>query len=198
MATIIKLNCINQELSFAENPLVASGGYNEDKLQINFCELWNGYAKVCVFYQNPNKHYFAMMEEDDTCVIPYEALQSDGILYLGVFGCNTEGKTRTSQIVKYVVEKGAININLQPEEPTPDIYEQFLTEVDRIRDYFIQLNEEKLCKHNFLTEEEILECINGTFIEKEEEEGCGDFVIYTDDQLLLESISIDDLLNILK
>ena len=127
MATIIKLNCINQELTFADNPLIASGGYNEDKLKINFCELWNGYAKICVFYQNPNKHYFAMMEEDDTCVIPYEALQSDGILYLGVFGCNTEGKTRTSQIVKYVVEKGAISTNLVPEEPTPDIYEQLLS-----------------------------------------------------------------------
>lgn len=126
MATIIKLNCVNQELTFAENPLIASGGYNEDKLQITFCELWRGYAKVCVFYQNPNKHYFAMMEEDDTCVIPYEALQSDGVLYLGVFGCNAEGKTRTSQIVKYMVEKGAININLEPQEPTPDIYEQLL------------------------------------------------------------------------
>ncbi len=132
MATIIKLNCINQELTFAENPLVASGGVNEDKLEINFCELWNGYAKICVFYQNPNKIYYSMMEEDNTCVIPHEVLKDDGVLFIGVFGCNTNNETRTSQIVKYVIEKGAISTTTEPPEPTQDIYEQLLSKYKTI------------------------------------------------------------------
>lgn len=195
MSTIIKVKCIDQSLALVGTPLVASGGKNEDLAQFEFCEKWDGYTKTATFYQDEKHAYYSLINEKDTCVIPCEVLQKEGNLYFGVFGTK-DNVTRTSQILKYKVVKGAITEGIKPSDPTPNIYEQFLTEVNRIRDYFIQLKEEKLCKHDFLTQSEIEECCDGTYIEKEDEGSCGEFVIYTDGQMI-ESIDEKELKKVL-
>ena len=194
MSTIIKVKCIDQSLTLVGTPLVASGGKNEDVAQFEFCEKWDGYAKTATFYQDEKHVYYSLIDEKDTCVIPWEVLQKEGYIYFGVFG-SKDNVTRTSQILKYKVVKGAITENIEPSDPTPDIYQQMLVEAKRIRDYFIQLKDEKLCKHSFLTDIEVEECCDGTYVEEWEDKNCGEFVIY--DGGTSESITQKELIEIL-
>lgn len=132
MVTRIKVNCVDQDLKVAEAPLIATGGLGETIVEFTFCELWNGYSKTAIFYRNKNNVYYALLNEDNTCIIPQEVLLDDGVMYFGVFGDNAEGVTRTSKIIKYLVEKGAITSDLKPSEPTPSVYEQLLSKYQSV------------------------------------------------------------------
>lgn len=127
MSTQIKVKCIDQTLTLVSTPLIASGGINEDIVEFTFCEKWNGFSKTAVFYRSPQNVYYSLVDGDGTCIIPQEVLGEDGTLYFGVFGSNSGGVTRTSEVIKYLVKKGAITKDLKPSDPTPSIYEQLLS-----------------------------------------------------------------------
>ena len=46
MSTIIKVRCVDQVLTFDSTPIIASGGVEEDFLQVEFCPKWDGLAKT--------------------------------------------------------------------------------------------------------------------------------------------------------
>lgn len=124
--TLIRVDCIDQRLYIAAAPAVASGGKNEDAVEFSFCPLWEGFAKTGVFYRSEDDVYHAIVS-GDRCIIPHEVLKEEGMLYFGVFGVKGD-ITRTSEIVKYRVVKGALTEGTQPSDPTPDIYTQILNQ----------------------------------------------------------------------
>ena len=126
MSTTIKIKCIDQTLTYEGTPIVASGGVNEDYVQFEFCPLWDGFSKVAVFYQNKGAIYYSLVSTENIAVVPKEVIATKGIMYLGVLGVK-DNVTRTSQVLEYRIENGALD-GFTPIEPTPEIYQQILTE----------------------------------------------------------------------
>lgn len=125
--TLIRVDCVDQRLFVTSPQSIASGGRNEDVVEFNFCPLWDGYAKTAVFYRSEDDVYHAVLSGNQ-CIIPHEVLQDDGIMYFGVFG--TKGDTtRTSEVIRYRVVKGALTTGTKPSDPTPDIYAQIATKL---------------------------------------------------------------------
>lgn len=142
MKTIIEVNCVDQDLEFVTQPLVASGGFHEDFVKFTFCSLWDGFEKTAVFYRDIRKPYYMMVDEMGMCEIPYEVLSSAGTLYMGVFGVLRD-VTRTSKILRYQIKNGAVTTGLVPTEPTPDIWQQLLQAYDTILDKVEESNEDQ-------------------------------------------------------
>ena len=127
MKTNIQIQCIDQTLMITNEPIVASGGVNEDTVTFDFCPLWDGLVKTAVFFadRKPEDIYEVVLSED-SCVIPHEVLSDEGVLNIGVRGMSDDVVIRTTHIVKYKIVKGAPRGTNTSEEPTPDAYQQML------------------------------------------------------------------------
>lgn len=127
MKTNIQIQCIDQVLTITNEPIVASGGVNEDTVTFDFCPLWDGLVKTATFYtdKEPEDIYEVVLSED-SCVIPHEVLSDEGVLNIGVRGMSDDVVIRTTATIKYKIIKGAPRGTNVPEEPTPDVYQQIL------------------------------------------------------------------------
>lgn len=131
--SIIKVKCTDQVLAFENTPVIASGGREENFVQFSFCSQWNGYARAAVFWRNEADAYQVALGADDSCVIPWEVLADEGLIYFGVFGVNQDNRRRTTEVLSYYIAKGAITENTRPTDPTPDIYNQLLARFAEIQ-----------------------------------------------------------------
>lgn len=126
MSTVIKMRCIDQVLTFESTPRIASGGLEEDFIQVSFCSKWDGMTKTAVFWRNEKDAYHVPLDESDSCAIPREVLADKGVIYFGLFGVSADGRQRTSEVMRYTIVKGAITSSTKPSDPTPDFYVQVL------------------------------------------------------------------------
>lgn len=126
--SIIQASCIDQTLTLTNTPVIASGGVGEDFVEFSFCPLWDGYFKTAVFYNSRGVSY-SVLDTADTCVVPAQALQVPGNLYISVFGIK-DGVTRTSEVLPYQIVEGAIT---SVDAPDPDVYQQITNEMAKIR-----------------------------------------------------------------
>lgn len=126
MSTIIKVRCLDQVLTFESTPVVASGGLEEDVLQVSFCSKWDGLTRTAVFWRSEDEAYHVPLDDKDSCTIPREVLQTEGTIYFGLFGVSSDGRQRTSEAMRYTIVKGAITDGTKPSDPTPDIYTDLL------------------------------------------------------------------------
>jgi len=127
MKTIISVECVDQDLIITNSPVIASGGLNENSVAFKFCSKWDGFAKTAVFYKNTKEVYHALIDENNMCEVPHEVTDSEGTMFFGVFGVSGD-VTRTSRVLKYKIRQGAITGDTSPSDPTPDIYEQLLSQ----------------------------------------------------------------------
>lgn len=125
--TLIKVECTDQVLRLTQTPTIASGGVKEDTVEFAFDNLWDGFNLAAVFYCGENEVYHVGIV-DNRCIVPREVLANPGYFYLGVMGVK-DGVTRTTNVLSYRVEAGAITDGVKPPEPTPSIYEQILASV---------------------------------------------------------------------
>lgn len=130
--TTIHISCIDQQLIPVASPVLASGGQNEDAVLFTFCPLWADYTKVAVFYREGDTAYHVPVV-DDRCVIPHEVLMEEGYIYIGVFGQKGDA-TRTTEVMRYRVVKGALTEGTVPSDPTPELYEQILAACQEVLD----------------------------------------------------------------
>lgn len=123
----IQLSCVDQVMTVQNTPVIASGGLEENRLQVTFCENWNGFAKTALFWMASLADATpVLLDEAGSCVIPAENTAKPGLLKIGVYGVNAEGHRRTSEVVTYAITQGAYTQEAEPEEPTPDVYMQIL------------------------------------------------------------------------
>ncbi len=157
--SVIKLQCREQELFILSNPLIASGGLNENILQVEFDSTWDGYTKTAIFYQNKNDIYYKELA-NETCIIPQEVTKKEGVMYFGFFGIKDNVRL-TTEVLKYRVIKGGYDELLKPSDPTPDIYHQLVIKYDNIINGKTKVgNADKLDGHDstyFATAEELKE-----------------------------------------
>ena len=126
----LHLICQGQFATLSVTPTMYSGSVGVHTLSAEFDEVWNDYEKVGVFYIDINDPYFAIMEENK-CVIPHEVMDKRAKLNIGIMGRLGE-KIFTSQIVRVDVGQGAVSQNLQPSDPTPELWQQLLQRYDYI------------------------------------------------------------------
>lgn len=138
--TIIKANCLDQRLILSSTPLIASGGVNENIAEFDFCPLWDGFSKTAIFYRDETEKYYAIIDSENKCVIPWEVLQSDGKLFFGVYGVKGDVR-RTTEILGYKIKLGAFDKKLKPSEPTPDIYSQYVNKIAAVENRMTPVEE---------------------------------------------------------
>ena len=141
--TIIRVKCDDQTLKVTEAPIVASGGLNETVIAFDFCEKWNGFSKTGVFYRDEEELFHAVVDENDTCVVPWEVCAEPGYFYFSVFGDKGDIR-RTSNTLRYKATKGINAKSMIPSDPSPKVYDQIMADVAAIRE----------SKENFLEEVE--------------------------------------------
>lgn len=119
----IKIKVVDQQLVFINRPVIASGGINEDYINFDFSEEWDGFAKIAIFYKyGEEEKYLSAIAEYGTCLIPYELTITPGKIYFGVIG-GTQDRTiiYTSELAEYEVEQGAYKVD-ELEISDPETY----------------------------------------------------------------------------
>lgn len=152
----IKVKCVDQILMIENSPDITSGDVNIDKVTFDLCQLWDGFTVVAVFYNDPENVYEVMLDENNSAIIPSEVMTDQTVLHFGVLGVKDD-QIRTSNIIRYRILRGAIVGSEWITNPTPDIYQQLLSQ------YSVVLN--KLSEIQWLTAEEVDEICNGTYAE---------------------------------
>ena len=126
--TTISLTVMDQVLSVAIQPKIASGDQNTVRLQVDFDSEWERYAKSAVFFTSENKTVYEVLLKNGSCLIPHEVLAKSGTLYIGIRGVNADdNEVKTSSLVKYKIVEGAPAGDGTTVEPTADVYQQLLT-----------------------------------------------------------------------
>ena len=136
----IHVSCKDQVLKITEAPIIASGGVNETKVIFSFCEKWDGFVKTAVFYVDADDPKGVILDENDTCILPWEVCATNGSFYITVFG-NKDDIRRTSSVIKYKVGKGVVVDETYPSDPTPEVYDQIiamLRENEQVTQNFIR------------------------------------------------------------
>lgn len=134
MGTIIRVRCTDQVLTYENTPVIASGGRVEDFVAFEFCSKWDGFVRTAVFWRSEDNAYHVLLDDDNTCEIPHEVLEQDGTLYFGVFGVNSAGRQRTTEVLTYRIVRGTITEGTKPTDPTPDIYTQLMAKCTEVFD----------------------------------------------------------------
>ncbi len=129
MQTIIRAQCIDQTLRLTHTPKIASGGVNDVIIDFTFCSLWDTFPDKCVVFRRQEGAPVHILMQGSQCVIPREALQDPGQLFVSVFAVN-DGVTRTTEEVQIRVLRGAITEGTVPTDPTPTLYERLLEILD--------------------------------------------------------------------
>lgn len=124
--SVIKLRCNDQVLAFENTPVIASGGLEENTVEFSFCSEWDAYTRTAVFWRSEEQAYHVALADGKTGIVPAEVTAQPGLFYFGVFGVNSSGQRRTTEVLTYRVNKGTVTENTLPSEPTPDIYTQLL------------------------------------------------------------------------
>ena len=136
----IHVSCKDQLLKITKAPVVASGGLNEVSVVFDFCEKWDGFVKTALFYRDAENVYYAVLDDNDTCVVPWEVCYEDGYFFFSVFG--EKGDTRrTSTKTRYRVVEGAITEGAMPSEPTPEAYDQIVAMFAEAKELYKSLPE---------------------------------------------------------
>ena len=128
--SVIQVNCTDQVMTLTNTPVIASGGVNENFIEFSFCSQWDGFAKVCAFYQQPGTYYHSLLDSANRCLIPAEVCAEPGSMYFGVVGVKGD-VTRTSEVIKYKLVEGVMT---EITDPTEDVYQQILAELAAIRE----------------------------------------------------------------
>lgn len=127
----IKVSCTDQVLAITDSPVLASGGVNENFIEFDFCEQWDGFGKTCVFFRERGEYSYSILDSSDRCVIPPEATAGAGRMYFGIIGVNEAGTVRTTELLGYRIVAGAVT---EVPDPTPALYQQILGQLAGLRE----------------------------------------------------------------
>jgi hypothetical protein len=131
--TCIKLKTVDQRLTVVQQPVLASGDVGTVRVEYALDSFWDGFMPHGTFYNGKTpEDVYEQQLTDGACEIPWEALQEDGILYIGLRGIDDSGLIKTAAPVRYRVEKGSPRGSAITAGPTPDVYLQLLRKLDEI------------------------------------------------------------------
>jgi len=149
-----------QFLTIQNQEIISSGDYNFDSCKFIFDGSWDGFTKTAVFYQDKTNVQYAVLGNDDTCIIPAAAMARAGRMYIGVFGVK-ETSVVTSTMGNIDIPEGAISGENVSTEPADDIFLAIIAQYQRIIGMMAQY-ESTAEQFNVLMSEQnvILEALN--------------------------------------
>lgn len=158
--TTVELQLENQLLTILNQEIIASGDTNTDQCIFHFSKEWEGYVKTAVFYQDKANVRYVVLESDDTCIIPAEAMAREGNLHIGIFGIDGS-KVLTSTVESIYINEGAISGTEINTEPSDDVFLSIIAQYQRIAELMRQY-EETARQFNLSIQEQnrILETLN--------------------------------------
>lgn len=123
----IKVSLYDQTAVFTETPDIFSGDIDVDTVKFTFDDSWNVYnKKTAIFYNDPKKSYPVFLDDTNTAVIPSAVIDRETKLYFGVIGTNANNEVKTSSILSYRIERGAISADVEIPPSSAEIWLQIL------------------------------------------------------------------------
>lgn len=124
---ILNLTVKNQRLTLAETPFVAENTEGYIKCVFDFTtEDWNGTVKTAHFKNPKTGEITTQLLENDSCMVPPEALTDRGNVYFSVTG-EKEGYRITTGVVS--IFNAETIYGGEPSDPTPSQYDQIIAAV---------------------------------------------------------------------
>ncbi|MDD6237676.1 MAG: hypothetical protein PUB00_09910 [Clostridiales bacterium] len=122
----------NQILRTDADRILTTGNVNSVICHFSFDEGYDGLDVFAVFYRNETLNRMVELV-DGSCVIPWEVLEEEGILYVGAYGTKSENnavvKRLTTNSVAVRVTGDLSSAVLPDAAPTPDEWTAYRTEI---------------------------------------------------------------------
>ena len=122
----------NQILRTDVDRILTTGNVNSVVCNFSFDEGYDGLNVFAVFYRNETLNRMVELI-DGSCIIPWEVLEEEGILYVGAYGTKTENnavvKRITTNSVAVRVSRDLSSVVLPDAPPTPDEWTSYRTEI---------------------------------------------------------------------
>ena len=187
----IEVTLYDQTAIFTNTPDIFSGDIDVDIVKFTFDKSWNVYnKKTAIFYNDPKKSYPVFLDDTNTVVIPSELIDRGTKLYFGVIGTNSNSEVKTSSILSYRIERGAISADVEIPPASAEIWLQILL------NYEIALKKLQDMSNNLENMNDILNEMDQRFIDANIENKANiDLGNITDDatNALLQLINMDNL-----
>lgn len=123
----IEVSIYDQTAVFTSTPDIFSGDVDVDKVKFTFDSSWNVYnTKTAIFYNDPKKSYPVFLDNTNTAIIPSEVIDRETKLHFGVIGTNSNNNVKTSSILSYRIERGAISADTEIPSSSAEVWLQIL------------------------------------------------------------------------
>lgn len=133
MSAQLQFSISNQEITRTDDFHVVAESVDYLYAQFTFLtEEWSGRTITAQFKSNKSsKTYEYILDENNTCVVPWESLELEGggYLYVSVFA----GALITTNRARVFVAQSGYDSNAESASPpTPSVYQQILNKLDEI------------------------------------------------------------------
>lgn len=141
---MIKFRIFKQRLSYyGDSEVVAdSKGYLTFTLETS--EDWTNYVgKTVQFTKNGKTYNVTNISDGVEYPVPWEVLVGAGIMQVNAFAVSMDNKrATTNEIDIEIIDSGFNEDSLLPEDPTPDIFEQYVQQVQENADKAVKAADE--------------------------------------------------------
>ena len=141
---MIKFRIFKQRLSYyGDSEVVAdSKGYLTFTLETS--EDWANYVgKTVQFTKNGKTYNVTNISDGVEYTVPWEVLVGAGIMQVNAFAVSMDNKrATTNEIDIEIIDSGFNEDSLLPEDPTPDIFEQYVQQVQENADKAVKAADE--------------------------------------------------------
>lgn len=128
----IDFSLSHSSIRIVSRKLVTSESKNYVKAHFNLLsDDWT--APITAIFKANNNAYSVLLDEDNTCTVPWEALATAGTVNVSAF-C---GDRHTANIAQFEVVQSGYTEGQTPSEPTPTVYEQILNSLANKQDTLI-------------------------------------------------------------
>lgn len=123
---LLRLSVSKTTLKIEKTELTVEKCVNYDRVAFTFDESWADLVRTATFWRGSKAAdvYQILLDDTNECDIPWELLQKDGYIQIGVTGIGADGSLVTTQPVAQSVARGTYRDARIPSDPTPTIYEQ--------------------------------------------------------------------------
>lgn len=127
----MKYSVNNIKLSIAEDEVIVRGAVRVYTTEFEFDASWDAFTTKTAVFRHSNGEEREQLIIEGKCDIPWEVLQCDGLLFVGVYGETGEARRPTLWAAPKIIYPGAEKCEAS-KEPTPDKWQQILAELERI------------------------------------------------------------------
>lgn len=129
---MLSLKCTGQEMKIAVDERIADKYINANTVKFEFCKRWAGMVITAQFTQNGKTYSVLVDNLTKTVTMPNEI--TVGEVAISAFGVHPVTGVRITSIpiLKKVDKSGYVDDGETPIPPTPDLYDQLISEVGKV------------------------------------------------------------------